>query len=145
MLRRDRDPRRRERSGGSGNLRVRGWGQIRAALCSVFLQDERNVCILQVGSEWGVPQSYFAVHEFAVVRTVLQNFFWDFSRGASAFARKLCRGSHEQSDFQAAVFVSSSQGIASPKIHIEEQIAEFSAPSFLSFKTKSAGKTGTAN
>jgi hypothetical protein len=52
----------------------------------------------------------------------------NFSRGADALARKLCRGSHEQSDFQPTAFVSSLQGIVSPKIHFEGQIAKFSRP-----------------
>jgi hypothetical protein len=45
----------------------------------------------------------------------------NFSRGAGAFARKLCRGSHNQSDFQPAAFVSSLHGIVSPKIHFDGQ------------------------
>jgi hypothetical protein len=49
----------------------------------------------------------------------------NFSRGAGAFARKLCRGSHERSDFQPAAFVSSLLGIVSPKIHFDGQIAKF--------------------
>src|SRR5271169_3861604 len=49
----------------------------------------------------------------------------NFCNGAGAFARKLCRGSHEQSDFQPAAFVSSSQGIVSPKILLDGQIAKF--------------------
>src|SRR5271169_3926196 len=49
----------------------------------------------------------------------------NFSRGAGAFARKLCRGSHKQSDFRPAAFVSSLLGIVSPKILLDGQIAKF--------------------
>jgi hypothetical protein len=59
-----------------------------------------------------------------------------FSRGAGAFARKICGGSHEQSDFQPAAFVSSLQGIVSPKIHFDGQIAKFSRTLIFEFCNK---------
>jgi hypothetical protein len=57
----------------------------------------------------------------------------NFSRGAGAFARKLRRGSHEQSDFQPGAFVGSLQGIVLPKIHFDGKIAEFSHPLIFEF------------
>jgi hypothetical protein len=64
----------------------------------------------------------------------------NFSRGAGAFAPKLCRGAHEQRDFRRVAFVSSSQGIVSPKTHFDGQIAKFPARSFLSFATQSGAQ-----
>ena len=42
-------------------------------------------------------------------------------------------GSHEQSDFQPASLVSSLQGIVSPKIHLDGQIAKFFRPLIFEF------------
>ena len=49
----------------------------------------------------------------------------NFSRGAGAFTRKSFGVSHKQSDFQPASLVSALQGIVSPKIHFDGQIAKF--------------------
>jgi hypothetical protein len=49
----------------------------------------------------------------------------DFSRGTGALARKLCRGSHEESDFQLAAFVSSIRGIVSPRTRFDGRATKF--------------------
>jgi hypothetical protein len=60
---------------------------------------------------------------------VLQNSFWGCVQiFPGALVRSLenyVGGSHEQSDFRPAAFVSSLQGIVSPKIHFDGQIAKF--------------------
>jgi hypothetical protein len=48
-----------------------------------------------------------------------------FSRGAGALISKSCGGSHDQSDFQPAAFVSSLQGIGLPKTHFDGRAAKF--------------------
>jgi hypothetical protein len=68
----------------------------------------------------------------------------NFSRGAGAFVRKLCSGSREQSDFQPAAFVSSSQGIVSPKIHFDGQISKFSRPLIFEFCNRIPPKAAAA-
>ena len=48
-----------------------------------------------------------------------------FSRGAGALIFKSCGGSHDQSDFQPAAFVSSLQGIGSRKPRFDGHAAKF--------------------
>jgi hypothetical protein len=48
-----------------------------------------------------------------------------FSRGADALILKSCGGSHDQSDFQPTAFVSSLQGIGSPKTRFDGHAAKF--------------------
>ena len=48
-----------------------------------------------------------------------------FSRGAGALILKSCGGSHDQSDFQPAAFVSSLQGIGSRKTRFDGRDAKF--------------------
>jgi hypothetical protein len=56
-----------------------------------------------------------------------------FFRGAGALARKLCRGSHEESDFQPAAFVSSIRGIVSPKTRFDGRATKFCRPLIFEF------------
>jgi hypothetical protein len=76
------------------------------------------------------------------VAKLIFGFRANFSKGAGAFARKLCRGSHEQSNFQPAAFVSSYKSSCRRKSILTGKLQNFSAPSFLSFATQSGGGSG---
>jgi hypothetical protein len=56
-----------------------------------------------------------------------------FSRGAGAFILKSCGGSHDQPVFQPAAFVSSLQGISSPKTRFDGHAAKFWRPLIFEF------------
>jgi hypothetical protein len=57
----------------------------------------------------------------------------NFCRGTGALARKLCTGSHEQSDFQPCAFVSSISGIVSPKTRFDGRATKFCRPLIFEF------------